>query len=104
MVKKRISQERRESSLPEELPEGFIGIKKIEPMKKLLDKRVTLEAITECLLNGDVAVAKEVFKNYLWAINKSKLARDSHVSRSTIVHCLEHENPTVDTFFKLMSA
>jgi DNA-binding phage protein len=73
-------------------------------MAKLLDKAFTLEAIFECLMKGDVKGAKEVFKNYLWAVNKAKLARNAHVPRSTIVHCLEHENPTMDTFFKLMSA
>lgn len=104
MVKKKTSQEHLESLQKEIVHEEHSGIKPYDPMKKLLDKNFTLSAIFECLSNGDVKGAKEVFKNYLWAVNKVKLAKKSHVSRSTIVHCLDHENPTMDTFFKLMSA
>lgn len=100
MDKKKISKERKVSLQPLSLK----GVKPYDPMERLLDRGFTLEAIVECLMNGDVKGAKEVFKNYLWAVNKAKLSTKSHVSRSTIVHCLEHENPTIDTFFKLMSA
>lgn len=104
MVKKKILKEQKTSYPEEELVEGFIGVKTYDPMKKLLNKKFTLEAIFECISNGDVDGAKEIFLNYLWAVNKSKLAKDSHVSRSTIVHCLEHKNPTLDTFLRVLSA
>jgi|SRR5271169_2422674 len=100
MDKKKTSQEQKKSLQTLSLK----GVKPYDPMERLLDRGFTLEAIVECLMNGDVKGAKEVFENYLWAINKSKLARDSKVPRSTIVHCLEHKNPEMDTFFKIMSA
>ena len=78
-------------------------VKEIDPMKELLDKKSALRAIFECLTEGDVEAAKEVFLDYLWAVNKAKLARETHVSRSTIIHCLEHKNPTLDTFLRVMS-
>jgi hypothetical protein len=49
-----------------------LDIKSYNPMQKLLDKRFTIEAIFECLSNGDVKGAEEVFENYIWAINKGK--------------------------------
>ena len=49
-----------------------LEIKTYNPMQKLLDKRFTLAAIFECLFNGDVKGAKEVFENYIWAMNKEK--------------------------------
>lgn len=72
-------------------------------MEVLLDKKITLQAILECLSEGDVKGAKEVFLDYLCAVNKAKLAKESHVSRPTIVHCLQHKNPTLDTFLKVMA-
>lgn len=104
MDKKKTSRGRGKSSPKEDGVEGFVGVKTFDPMAKLLNKKFTLEAIFECISNGDVVGAKEVFLNYLWAVNKAKLAKDSQVPRSTIVHCLEHKNPTFDTFLKVMSA
>ena len=103
MDKKKTSKERKASSKKGEPLEGFIGVKTFDPMKTLLNKEFTLEAIFECLMDGDVQGAKEVFLNYLWAVNKARLAKKSGVSRSTIVHCLEHENPTFETFLKVMA-
>jgi DNA-binding phage protein len=104
MDKKKILKKQEESCQKGSSIEGFIGVKTFDPMEKLLNKKFTLEAIFECISNGDVAGAKEVFSNYLWAVNKSRLSKDSHISRSTIAHCLEHKNPTFDTFLKVMSA
>jgi len=49
-----------------------LEIKPYNPMQKLLDKRFTIDAIFECLSNGDVKGAKKVFENYIWALNKEK--------------------------------
>jgi DNA-binding phage protein len=103
MDKKKTLKEQEQSS-PKlfKLKKGA-NIREYDPMKVLLDKKLTLQAILECLSEGDVNGAKEVFLDYLWAVNKAKLAKESHVSRSTIVHCLQHKNPTLDTFLKVMA-
>ena len=104
MDKKRISQGHITSSPKEVEIKDYSELKKWSPKNRLLNKRFILEAITECLLNGDAAGAMEVVQIYLRAANRAKLARDSCVSRSTIEHCLQHGNPTVETIFKLLSA
>jgi DNA-binding phage protein len=104
MARKKISKQHTTSSHQEEAIEGFIGVKRWSPSEELLDKRFILEAITECLLQGDVEGALEVFQIHLRAVNRSKLAKDSHISRSTLEHCLQHRNPTIKTAFKLLSA
>ena len=104
MAKKKISQERVISSQPAESIEWVTGVKMFDPTKRLLNKRFVLEAITECLLNNDAEGAWEVVQTYLKAVNRASLARDSHVSRSTLEHCLQNKNPTIKTLFKLLSA
>ena len=104
MAKKKISQEPRTSSKKEDALEGFKGARRWSPKDRLLNKRFILEAICDCLLQGDSAGAMEVLQIYLRACNRAKLAQDSHVSKSTIEHCLQHGNPTASTVFKLLSA
>ena len=104
MVKKKISQEP-QTSCPKEVEiKDFSELKTWDPKAKLLNKSFVLEAITECLLNGDPEGAVEVVLIYIRAVNRRKLAKESHVSRSTIEHCLQHGNPTLETAFKLLSA
>ena len=103
MVKKKILQEQEISSQPEEMIEGYKGVKRFDPTKRLLNKRFILEAFTECLLNNDADGAWEMVQTYLKAVNRANLARDAHVSRSTLEHCLQSKNPTVKTLFKLLA-
>ena len=103
MVKKKTSQEPKTSSQKDEVIEGFVGVKRWDPKKRLLNKRSILEAVTECLLEGDAEGAWEMVQTYLKAVNRAELARDSHVSRSTVEHCLQHKNPTMKTVFKLLA-
>ena len=100
--KKTLKEHKRSSPKLFELKEGA-RVREFDPMEVLLDKKLTLQAICECLSEGDMKGVKEVFLNYLWAVNKAKLAKETHVSRSTIIHCLEHKNPTLDTFLKVLS-
>lgn len=104
MVKKKISKNQEEFSQERRPVEGFIGVRTFDPMDKLLNKQFTLEAFLECISNKDVEGAKEIFKNYIWAVNKARLSKECSISRSTIAHCLEHKNPTLDTFLKIMTA
>ena len=101
---KKTSQEPITSSQKEEVIEGFTGVKRWSPTKRLLNKRFVLEAVTECLLDGDAEGAWEVVQTYLKAVNRAGLAREAHVSRSTMEHCLQHGNPTIKTVFRLLSA
>ena len=103
MVKRKTSQKHTES-LPKEEVVNTKGLKKWSPADRLTNKRFVIEAISECLLKGDAAGAVEVVMIYLRACNRTKLAKASNVSRSTIEHGLQHGNPTIETVFKLLSA
>jgi DNA-binding phage protein len=103
MVKRKTSQKPTES-LPKEVSINTTGLKKWSPADRLTNKKFVIEAISECLLKGDAAGAVEIVMIYLRACNRTKLAKESAVSRSTIEHGLQHGNPTIQTVFKLLSA
>jgi hypothetical protein len=103
MDKRKILPKPQESSPKEAEIKDTSDLKEWNPRKELLNKRFILETIVECLTNGDADGAKEAFLTYVRAINRRKLARDSKVSLSTIEHLLQHNNPTLETAFKLLS-
>ena len=103
MDKKKTLQEPSESS-QKDTPDRLIGLRKWSPKDRLLNKRFILDAISECLLQGDALGAMEVVQIYLRTANRTKLAKEANVSQSTIEHCLQHGNPTAETIFKLLSA
>lgn len=80
------------------------GLEEWTPETRLLSKDFILKAVVECLKNGDAKGAVEVVMTYIKALNRHKLSREAHVSLSTIEHCLQHKNPTIETAFKLLSA
>jgi DNA-binding phage protein len=104
MDKKKTSQ-KPQTSCPKEVSiNDFSGLDEWHPKTELLNKSFVLEVVVECLENGDPTGAIEAVLTYFRAANRRKLSKNAHVPRSTIEHCLQHGNPTLETAFKLLSA
>lgn len=73
-------------------------------MKDLLDEQLIAKAIWECLKDNDPDGVIEILEMHLSAKNKSKLAREHDLSRTTIYHAFRSKNPTLHTLAKLVNA
>ena len=73
------------------------------PTEELLDEELISRAIWECLKEGDAEGVIEVLEIYLYAVNKTRVAKEASVARST-VYSLKGGNPTVKTLAKLIHA
>ena len=80
------------------------GIRESNPREELLDEKLIEHAIWECLKNGDSEGIIEVIRIYLEAVNKTQLAKESDMARSTMYHTLKSKNPTIKTLAKLVHA
>ena len=80
------------------------GIRKSNPTEELLNEELIGSAIWECLKNGDSEGVVEVISIYLEAVNKTQIAKESEIARSTMYHTLKSKNPTVKTLAKLVHA
>ena len=80
------------------------GIRKSDPRKELLDEELISRAVWECLKEGDSEGVVEVIKVYLEAVNKTEIAREASLARSTMYHMLKSKNPTIKTLAKLVHA
>lgn len=75
-----------------------------DPMKDLLDEQLISNAIWECLKDNDPDGVIEILEIHLRAKNKSKLARDHDLPRTTFYHAFKSKNPTLHTLAKLVHA
>jgi DNA-binding phage protein len=80
------------------------GIRRSNPREELLNDDLIGRAIWECLKEGDSEGMIEVIRIYLEAINKTQLAKEHDMARSTLYHALKSKNPTVKTLAKLVHA
>ncbi|HLB52822.1 MAG TPA: hypothetical protein VJK48_03855 [Chlamydiales bacterium] len=80
------------------------GIRKSNPREELLNETLIGQAIWECLKKGDSEGVIEVIKIYLEAVNKTQMAKETSMARSTVYHTLKSKNPTVKTLAKLVHA
>ena len=80
------------------------GIRLSNPREELLNEELIGQAIWECLKNGDPEGVIEVIHIYLDAVNKTQLAKENDIARSTVYHTLRSKNPTVKTLAKLVHA
>ena len=80
------------------------GIRKSNPTEELLDEELIGRAIWECLKEGDSEGVIEVVRAYITAVNKTAMARESSMARSTVYHTLKSKNPTIKTLAKLINA
>lgn len=80
------------------------GVKLIkhDPFKTLLDEKHIAQAFWECLRDNDPEGAAEIIAMHVNALNKSRLAKEEEIPRSTLYHSLRNKNPTLKTVAKLI--
>ena len=81
---------------------NFGDLKRIDPLKQLVDPKKTAMAVFECLLNNDPKGAMEMLEIYLYGLNKAKLLKKNKLAKSTMYSALKHGNPTIKTLAKIM--
>jgi DNA-binding phage protein len=79
------------------------AVRESNPTEELLDEDLISRAIWECLKEGDPEGVIEILETYLYAVNKSRVAKEASVARST-VYSLKGGNPTIKTLAKLVHA
>ena len=72
------------------------------PLKTLTDEKLIARAFWECLRENDPEGAAEIIAMHINALNKSRLAKEEDIPRSTIYHSLRNRNPTLKTVAKLI--
>ncbi len=80
------------------------GVRESNPTEEILDEELVGHAIWECLKNGDSEGVVEVIQIYLEAANKTELAKESEMARSTMYYTLKSKNPTIKTLARLIHA
>lgn len=73
-----------------------------DPTEALLDEARIGRAIWECLKNGDSEGVIEIIQIHLEACNKSQLAKEAQVPKTTLYHSFRSKNPTIRTLAKLV--
>ena len=80
-----------------------MGLRQSNPREELLNGELIGKAIWECLKDNDPEGVIEVVRIYLEAANKTQIAQESNMPRSTMYHALKSKNPTVKTLAKLVA-
>ena len=80
------------------------AVRESNPREELLDEGLIAQAVWECLKEGDSEGVIEVIQAYLEAVNKTGVARESAMARSTMYHSLKSKNPTIKTLAKFVHA
>ncbi len=78
-------------------------VRESNPTEEILNEELISRAIWDCLKEGDSKGLIEVIRIYLEASNKTHLAEEAQVARSTVYH-LKGGNPTIKTLAKLVHA
>ena len=106
MGKKKISRKQKTSSEKTKnlKIEDFKNIRPYNPLDNLLNPNFVAKAIFECLTNNDPKGAIEIIATYLDMINKTQMAKNVHLHRSTLYGSLKGKNPTIKTLAKIMYA
>lgn len=73
-----------------------------DPLKTLANEKLVAQAFWECLRDNDPEGAAEIIAIHIVALNKSRLAKEEEIPRSTIYHSLRNKNPTLRTIAKLI--
>lgn len=81
-----------------------MGVDVYNPTKALLDEERIGRAIWECLKNGDSEGVIEIIQIHLEACNKTQIAKEAHIPKTTLYHTFRSKNPTIRTLAKLVHA
>lgn len=74
------------------------------PTKDLLDEELIAKAVWECLKENDPDGVIEILEAHISAKNKSQLAKEHNLPRTTLYHAFKSKNPTLHTLAKLVHA
>lgn len=74
------------------------------PTKDLLDEELIAMAVWECLKENDPDGVIEILEAHISAKNKSQLAKEHDLPRTTLYHAFKSKNPTLHTLAKLVHA
>ena len=69
-----------------------------------LDEQLIAKAIWECLKENDPDGVIEILEAHLKVKNKSQLAKEHDLPRTTLYHAFKSKNPTLHTLAKLVHA
>jgi probable addiction module antidote protein len=103
-VKRKISTKSTQRKKASRTIKPGMGVDSYDPTEALLDEERIGRAIWECLKNGDSEGVMEVIQIHLEAYNKAQLAKEAHLSKTTLYHSLRSKNPTIKTLAKLVHA
>jgi len=103
-IAKKISTKRRKSAKIGSMTKFKKQPRVYDPRKDLLDEQLIARAIWECLKDNDPDGVIEVLEAHLSARNKSKIAKEQDLPRTTIYHAFKSRNPTLHTLAKLVHA
>lgn len=104
MAKAKISIRRRKSTKSGSMIKLKKRPREYDPMKDLLDEELIAKAIWECLKENDPDGVIEILEAHISAKNKSQLAKEYDISRTTLYHAFKSKNPTLHTLAKLVHA
>jgi len=93
---------KQKNSLPKICKVNMSTIKKYSPSADLLNAKKIGAGIMECLINNDPEGAMKIISLYLETLNKSKIAKESKIAKSTLYYSLRRKNPTIRTLAKLL--
>ncbi len=94
---------RKNHQKPRRIKKG-LGVDTYDPTKALLDEDRIGKAIWECLKNGDAEGVIEIIQIHLEALNKTQLAKEANLPKTTLYHSFKNKNPTIKTLAKLVHA
>jgi len=104
MAKAKISIRRRKSAKSGSMIKLKKRPREYDPMKDLLDEELIAKAVWECLKENDPDGVIEILEVHISAKNKSQLAKEHDISRTTLYHAFKSKNPTLHTLAKLVHA
>lgn len=106
MVKTKISKRPRAYSKNMKTKKRGLKMELVEydPTQALLDEERIGRAIWECLKNDDPEGVIEMIQIHLDALNKTKVAQEANLSKTTLYHALRNKNPTIKTLAKMVHA
>ena len=78
------------------------GLKPYSLTEQLLDEDFIAKDVWECFKNNDLEGVIEVIEAHMRAINRTKVAKENDLSRSSMYNAFKGKNPTIKTLAKLV--
>lgn len=107
MRKKKISSKRGFSfkNIPAKMLKKKSGVIENNSTSRIKDKGYVVQALMECLQDGDAEAFKEILRSHLEVINKTKFSEKTKISERTLYRMVSAEgNPTLDKIARVVHA